>query len=100
MRTTRKPARATGGSIRFPARIIQITKAGQVIRGARVARRHGMTLAEWVRQALRTAFREEPLGGQDKKLASVRAAAVHEFPTADIDQMLDEIARGYRVAEP
>ena len=66
----------------------------------RVARRHGMTLAEWVRQALRTAFREEPLGGQDKKLASVRAAAAHEFPTADIDQMLDEIARGYRVAKP
>jgi len=66
----------------------------------RVARRHGMTLAEWVRQALRTAFREEPLGGQDKKLASVRAAAVHGFPTAAIDQMLDEIARGYRVAEP
>ncbi len=66
----------------------------------RVARRHGMTLAEWVRQALRTAFREEPLGGQDKKLASVRAAATHEFPTADIDQMLDEIARGYQVAEP
>jgi transposase-like protein len=66
----------------------------------RVARRNGMTLAEWVRQALRSAFREEPLGGRDKKLATVRAAASHEFPTADIDQMLDEIARGYQVAEP
>ncbi len=66
----------------------------------RVARRRGMTLAEWVRQALRSAFREEPLSGRDKKLATVRAAANQEFPTADIDQMLDEIARGYQVAEP
>ena len=66
----------------------------------RVARRRGLTLAEWVRQALRTAFREEPLGQTDKKLASVRAAASHEFPTADIEQMLDEISRGYEVAEP
>ena len=40
----------------------------------RVARRNGMTLAEWVRQALRSAFRDEPLGDRDKKLAAVRAA--------------------------
>jgi hypothetical protein len=61
----------------------------------RVARRQGMTLAEWVRKALRAAYREEPLGDRDKKLAAVRAAAAHEFPTADIDQMLGEIAAGY-----
>ena len=66
----------------------------------RAARRKGMTLAEWVRQALRTAFREEPLSGKDKKLATVRAAASHEYPTADIDQMLDEISRGYQVTGP
>ena len=66
----------------------------------RVARRNGMTLAEWVRQALRAAFRDEPLGSRDKKLAAVRVAASFEFPTADIDQMLDEISLGYEVAEP
>lgn len=66
----------------------------------RVARRNGMTLAEWVRQALRTAFRDEPLGDRDKKLAAVRAATAFDFPTGDIDQMLDEISRGYEVAEP
>jgi len=66
----------------------------------RVARRNGMTLAEWVRQALRSAFRDEPLGDRDKKLAAVRAAASFEFPSGDIDQMLDEISRGYKVAEP
>jgi len=66
----------------------------------RVAKRQGMTLAEWVRQALRVAYRQEPLGDRDKKLAAVRTAASHEFPTADIDQMLAEIASGYRSSEP
>ncbi len=61
----------------------------------RLARGRGMTLAEWVRQALRTISRREPLGDRDKKLAAVRAASSHEFPTADIDQMLTEIAAGY-----
>ena len=59
------------------------------------ARRQGLTLAEWVRQALRAAFRAQPTDTADRKLAAVRAAAAHAFPTADIDAMLDEIARGY-----
>ena len=62
----------------------------------RAARSRGMTLAEWVRQALRRVGREEPLGSTDRKLAAVRTAAQHRFPTADIDQMLAEIASGYR----
>lgn len=62
----------------------------------RLARQRGMTLAEWVRQALRVAAREEPLGDRDKKLAVVREAATHGYPTADIEQMLDEIESGYR----
>jgi len=61
----------------------------------RLAKRQGLTLAEWVRQTLRIAYRQEPLGDRDKKLAAVRTAATHEFPTADIDQMLAEIASGY-----
>jgi hypothetical protein len=60
-----------------------------------VARGRGMTLAEWVRQALRAACREEPQGDRDKKLAAVRAASEHAFPTADIEAMLEEIRRGY-----
>jgi len=59
------------------------------------ARRHRMTTAEWVRQALRAVRRTEPQGDVKKKLEVVRAAARHEFPTAHIDQMLDEIERGY-----
>ena len=61
----------------------------------RLAKRRGMTVAEWVRQALRAAFREEPLGSTEKKLAVVRAAVKQEVPTADIDRMLDEISAGY-----
>ena len=61
----------------------------------RIARRRGLTLSEWVRHALRAAYREEPLGDRDKKLAVVRAAAAHELPTADIDQMLAEITAGH-----
>jgi hypothetical protein len=61
----------------------------------RVAREHGMTVAEWVRQTLRSARRREPLGRQDKKLDVIRAAARHAFPAADIGQMLGEIERGY-----
>jgi hypothetical protein len=61
----------------------------------KTARRHQMTTAEWVRQALRAARRTEPRVDARKKLAVVRAAVRHEFPTADIDQMLSEIERGY-----
>ncbi len=59
------------------------------------ARRSRMTTAEWVRQALRAARRTEPRGDVKKKLEVVREGARHDFPTADIDGMLDEIERGY-----
>jgi hypothetical protein len=61
----------------------------------RAARRNRMTTAQWVRQALRAAQRSEPRGDPRKKLMVVRAAAAHDFPTADLDQMLREIEQGY-----
>ena len=61
----------------------------------RAARSRRLTVAEWVRQALRAARRREPSGDLDRKLAVVRAASRHAFPTADVDQMLAEIERGY-----
>jgi hypothetical protein len=66
----------------------------------RTARAKRMTVAEWVRQALRVARRSESAGDVDKKLAAVRRAARHGFPTADIDQMNEEIERGYRDRSP
>ncbi len=61
----------------------------------RVARSRHMSLAEWVRQALEAARREEPAGSIGQKLGAVRAAVQHEFPAADIDRMLSEIEAGY-----
>ncbi len=59
------------------------------------ARRHGMTVSAWVRQALRAGQRASSSRDPARKLAAVRAAARHDFPAADIEQMLAEIERGY-----
>ena len=59
------------------------------------ARRRGMTLSEWVRETLRAARRTTAGGDPERKIAAVRAAARHAYPTADIDQMVAEIERGY-----
>ena len=66
----------------------------------RTAKRCQMTVAEWVRQALRAARRELPLTDTKKKLGVVRSALRHEFPTGDIEQMLQEIDQGYQVKNP
>jgi hypothetical protein len=66
----------------------------------RVARTQRMTVAEWVRQALRAARRQEPGSDVRKKLEIVRGAARHAYPTADIDDMLAEIERGYMTDRP
>lgn len=60
-----------------------------------VARRHGLTVSEWVRQSLRQARRSTPGESVERKLAAVRAAVRHEFPTGDIDDMLGDIDQGY-----
>jgi hypothetical protein len=61
----------------------------------RVARSRHMTIAEWVRQALALARRQEPSSDTRKKLAAVRAAVRNDFPSGDIDSMLGEIEGGY-----
>ena len=61
------------------------------------ARRSRMTVAEWVRQALRRA-RHDHATAVEAKLAAVAEAARHEFPTADIDVMLHEVEAGHRPA--
>lgn len=60
------------------------------------ARRHGLSLSAWVRRTLDEARGREPGGDLAAKVAAVRAATHHDFPTADIDVMLDEIEQGYR----
>jgi hypothetical protein len=61
----------------------------------KMARSRRMSLAEWVRQALDLARRREPLGDTGKKIAVIRAATQHDYPTGDIDKILSEIERGY-----
>lgn len=61
----------------------------------RFAREKKMTVAEWVRQALRAARLQEPRSRSEKRFDVVREAAGHSFPTGDIGQILSEIERGY-----
>lgn len=60
-----------------------------------VARSQRVTVAEWVRQALRTARSDHP-GTVDAKLRAIADASRHQFPTADIDIMLKEIEAGQK----
>lgn len=65
----------------------------------RAADAQRLSIAAWVRQALAATRRREPVGNVGKKLDSVRAAARHSFPTADINDMLAEIERGYGTSD-
>jgi hypothetical protein len=60
----------------------------------RTARRQRMTVADWVRQALRRARQEDQPSDPHRKLAVIREAARGAYPTSDLSQMLEEIGRG------
>jgi len=72
--------------------IVQDPEYRDIQRAARLRR---MTIAEWVRQALVQARKSEPSREVAAKLEVIRGAARMDFPTADIDRMLEEIERGY-----
>ena len=61
----------------------------------RAARARHMTVAEWVRQALRTARHREPVQDVKRKIEIIRAASRHSFPTGEIEEILGEIEQGY-----
>jgi len=77
--------------------IVQDPEYRDIQRAARLRR---MSIAEWVRQALVQARRREPSREVAAKLDVIRAAARMDFPTADIDRMLEEIERGYGSGMP
>ena len=62
----------------------------------RIARKHGMSVSNWVRRALKAAELREPAQDAGRKIMAVREAARFAFPIGDIDQMLAEIERGYQ----
>lgn len=62
----------------------------------RLAKRERLTVGEWVRRALRDARASRPVIDPETKLNAVRRGAQYSFPSADLDQMLSEIERGYQ----
>lgn len=76
-------------------RLQVVVETAELRRFQRAAKSGGLTLAEWVRQALRRAERDSSSGDPGKKLAAVRTATRNAFPAPDIGEMLDEIERGY-----
>jgi hypothetical protein len=65
----------------------------------RLARRERLTTAEWVRRRLREGAAAGDRPDTASKLAAIHAAYRYEAPAPEIDQMLEEIERGYR-ADP
>jgi hypothetical protein len=61
----------------------------------RLARREGLTVSEWVRRALLEACGPQPIDNAEAKLKAIRRAAECSFPTADVEQMLGEVGKGY-----
>jgi hypothetical protein len=59
----------------------------------RLAKKEGLTTAEWVRRRLREGSASTP--DTAAKLAAIDAAFRHSAPAPDIDQMVDEIEDGY-----
>ena len=72
--------------------IVQDPEYRDIQRAARLRR---MSIAEWVRRALVDARRSEPSREVAAKLDAIRTAARMDFPTADIERMLEEIEQGY-----
>jgi hypothetical protein len=63
----------------------------------RLARREKLTTAEWVRRRLREGATAGARPDTATRLAAIHAAYRHTSaePAPEIDQMLDEIERGY-----
>jgi hypothetical protein len=61
----------------------------------RSAQSRGMSIAEWVRQALDLARSREPASITGKKIDAVRTAVRHACPTGDVDTVLAELESGY-----
>ena len=60
-----------------------------------LAERENLSVGEWVRRTLKDARTSKSLRDPGQKLKALRKAASCSYPTADIDQMLAEIDKGY-----
>lgn len=64
-----------------------------------VAEAQRLTVSEWVRQVLRRAREQEPRYRAEHKLRVVRESARYGLPSGDMEQILDETARGRAAGE-
>jgi hypothetical protein len=55
----------------------------------------GLSVADWVREAVGAARRRESSADIDRKLDAIRAAVRHSGPTGQIERLGSEIERGY-----
>ena len=55
----------------------------------------GMTVAEWVRQALAQVRRESSTADVERMLAAIRTAVRHAAPSGTIERLTADIDRGY-----
>jgi hypothetical protein len=62
----------------------------------RQAKNENLTVGEYVRRALREVESRRPTKSPAAKLTAIREADKCSFPTADIEEMNREIARGYQ----
>lgn len=61
-----------------------------------VAAAHGVSVADWVRDALAAAQRRASSVGVDRKLDAIRTAVRHTGPTGQIERLTAEVERAYR----
>lgn len=60
----------------------------------KAAAREGLSLSEWVRRALERARQTQKGPAPSRKLSALDRALECGYPTADIDEMLEEIEKG------
>jgi hypothetical protein len=59
------------------------------------ARKKGMSVSQWIREALSASVGFEAKSEMARKLEALRVAATYEFPTGSIETMLADIEKGY-----
>lgn len=79
------------------AKRLQVTlEDSEYLEIQRLAGARGVSIREWIHQALEQARMREATQTIERKLQAIRAAAGAEYPSVDIDQMLAEIECGHR----
>jgi len=61
----------------------------------KLAAQERIPLGEWVRRLLRKAADSKATGSVESKLKAIHKASTYSFPTGSIEQINEEIERGY-----